>query len=114
MARQLDSEALRAYRDIVQAQLEKLEEEVVPQLESSGKLGKMPAFGTMDGADAARTNYTAFHEGVWNSLQGLREALNGVINTLNDSGDLSDESDEVAAADMDAVDSNLEGPEPQL
>lgn len=112
MARQLDSDALRVYRDLVQTQLERLETEVIAQLESSGKLGKMPAFGTMDGADAARTNYTAFHEGAWNNLQALRGALNGMIDTLNASGDLSDESDELVVTDMSTVDSNISGATP--
>lgn len=112
MARQLDSDALRAYRDIVQAQLERLETEVITQLEGSGKLGKMPAFGTMDGADAARENYTAFHEGAWDNLQALRGALNGIIDTLNASGDLSDESDEIAATDMTTVHDNIDGQQP--
>ena len=69
MTRQLDSDALRVYRDIVQAQLDKLEADVVPQLANGAKLGKLPALGTMDGADAARDNYTAFHEGMWTNLQ---------------------------------------------
>lgn len=112
MARQLDSDALRAYRDTVQAQLERLEAEVITQLETTGKLGKMPAFGSMDGADAARESYTAFHEGTWNNLQALRGALDGIIDTLNASGDLSDESDELAATDMNTVDNNIGGATP--
>lgn len=102
MARQIDSDALRAYRDLVQIQLEKLEDELIPQLRQSGPLGKLPAFGTMEGASTATSSYTQFHEGTWNNLQSLREALNGIIKTLNDSGDLSDESDEVAANSFDA------------
>jgi hypothetical protein len=106
MAREIDSDALRAYRDLVQAQLDTLEDELIPQLRNGGVLGKMPAFGSMDGAGTARTNYTAFHEGTWNNLQAIRESLNGIITTLNDSGDLSDQSDEVTAS---SFDSELEG-----
>ncbi|MCC3763918.1 hypothetical protein K3N28_12670 [Glycomyces sp. TRM65418] len=106
MAREIDSDALRAYRDLVQTQLEKLEDELIPKLRSGQELGRMPAFGSMDGAPQARTNYTAFHEGTWNNLQAIRESLHGIITTLNDSGDLSDESDEVTA---NSFDSELEG-----
>lgn len=97
MAREIDSDALRAYRDTVQAQLDKLEDELIPQLENGQNLGRLPAFGQMDGSETARTNYTTFHEGTWDNLQSLREAFNGIITTLNDSGDLSDESDQVTA-----------------
>lgn len=108
MARQIDSDALRAYRDTVQAQLEKLETELIPQLENGQKLGRLPAFGRLDGADAARSSYETFHEGTWDNLQSLREALNGIIKTLNDSGDLSDESDEITTTEMSGYGSELE------
>ena len=41
-----------------------------------------------------------------------RESLNGIINTLNDSGDLSDESDELAVTDLATVNDNIEGQQP--
>jgi hypothetical protein len=102
MAREIDSDALRAYRDIIQAQLDTLEGELIPQMENGQKLGKLPAFGTMDGAVTAKDSYARFHEGTWDNLQALREALNGIITTLNDSGDLSDESDDVTANSFDS------------
>jgi hypothetical protein len=112
VARQLDSDALRTYRDVVQAQLDRLETEVIPKLENGNELGRLPAFGTMDGADTARSNYTAFHEGAWNNIQALRGALIGIIDTLNASGDLSDESDELSATDMSTVNNNIDATQP--
>lgn len=109
MGRKLDPEALSAYRTIVRAQLDTLEEQLVPMLENGQELGKMPAFGQMDGSRSARQNYEAFHKTTWDNLQDLREAMHGMIKTLNESGDLSDESEEANVTDMDTMEDELGG-----
>lgn len=106
MATEIDPQALKDYRTVVKAQLEHLES-IIPALENGQPLGRMPAFGQMEGSNTARQNYTAFHETTWNNLQDLREAMYGMIKTLNESADLAEESDEAAAGDMEAYASLL-------
>ncbi|GAB3656114.1 hypothetical protein [Glycomyces tarimensis] len=99
--RVVDAQALEDYRNIVRAQLEHLES-IIPVLQNGEPLGRMPAFGQMQGSDTARDNYTQFHETTWNNLQDLREAMYGMIRTLNESAELSEESDVAASEDMQA------------
>jgi hypothetical protein len=107
--RKLDPEALNAYRTVAREQLDKLEQELIPMLENGKELGKMPAFGRLEGAEAARTNYGEFHSTTWENLQDLREALHGVIKTLTDSGNLSEESEEENVTDINSYDDALDG-----
>jgi len=96
----VDPEALRAYRTQVQAQLDIVENEIIPKLRNGQPLGKMPAFGAMQNSDAARTSYETFHSTTWENLQALRESLSGIIDTLTESGDLHEDSDEESATDF--------------
>jgi uncharacterized protein YjgD (DUF1641 family) len=99
-ATEMDPEALNEYRTLVQEQLDHLET-IIPRLEKGNKLGRLPAFGQLDSAAAARTSYETFHKTTWNNLQALRESLNGILETLEDSAELAIEADETAASDMD-------------
>ncbi|GAA1660808.1 hypothetical protein GCM10009830_02380 [Glycomyces endophyticus] len=98
----VDPEALRAYQRTVQAQLDKLEDEIISELRQDKGLGKLPAFGMLQGSDAARQTYTLFHETTWNNLQALREALDGIVTTLDDSAKGHEDSDEVSGQNFDA------------
>jgi hypothetical protein len=99
--KQVDPEALRAYRTKVQTQLDIVENDIIPKLRNGEALGKMPAFGATQSADAARTSYTTFHQTTWDNFQALRESLHGVIDTLTESGNLHEETDEQSGADFD-------------
>lgn len=99
-SKQVDPEALRAYRTKVEAQLDIVENEIIPKLRNGEALGRMPAFGAMTGSDAARTAYETFHSTTWENLQALRESLSGIIDTLTESGDLHEETDEQSGADF--------------
>ncbi|GAB3649335.1 hypothetical protein [Glycomyces tarimensis] len=105
-ARELDTEALEEYRTIVREQLDHLES-IIPRLEKGQRLGRLPAFGQLDSAATARANYETFHETTWNNLQDLRQSLHGIIKTLNDSAELSEESDQAAATEMDSYANEL-------
>src|SRR5690606_1257730 len=105
-ATEMDPEALNEYRTLVQQQLDHLET-IIPRLEKGNKLGRLPAFGQLDSAATARTNYETFHKTTWDNLQNLREALNGMIETLDDAAELAVEADETAAPDTDAYASEL-------
>ncbi|MCD0442310.1 hypothetical protein LO763_01550 [Glycomyces sp. A-F 0318] len=100
-SKQVDPEALRAYRTKVQAQLDIVENDIIPKLRNGEALGKMPAFGAMGGSDAARGTYETFHSTTWDNLQALRESLHGIIDTLEESGNLHEETDAQSAADFD-------------
>jgi hypothetical protein len=100
--RKLDSDALRTYRNTVQSLLETLEDQLIPRLENGNELGRMPAFGYLQSSETAKSNYETFHSTTWENLQSLREAMHGIIKTLNESGDLSDESDEQSAAEIES------------
>ncbi|MQM27404.1 WXG100 family type VII secretion target [Glycomyces albidus] len=97
----VDPEALRTYQRTVQAQLDKLEDEIISQLRNGQPLGKLPAFGLLQGSDAARQTYTQFHETTWNNFQALRESLDGIITTLEDSAKNHEDSDEVSGQNFD-------------
>ncbi len=99
-SKKVDPEALRAYRTAVQAQLDIIENEVIPKLRNGEVLGKMPAFGVLESSQAAVTSYTTFHETTWNNLQAVRESLHGIIDTLTESGNLHEETDEQSGADF--------------
>lgn len=92
----VDPEALRAYRDKVQAQLDVVENELIPKLRNGQALGRMPAFGLLQSSDSARSSYTTFHETTWNNLQAMRESLQGIIDTLDSSAEAHGASDEVS------------------
>jgi hypothetical protein len=98
--RVIDTEALEEYRTLVREQLDHLES-LIPRMEHGQRLGLLPAFGQLDASATARTNYEAFHQTTWDNLQDLREALHGMIKTLNDSADLAEEADETSAGEMD-------------
>jgi hypothetical protein len=104
--RVIDTEALEEYRTLVREQLDHLES-LIPRLENGQRLGLLPAFGQLDASATARTNYETFHSTTWNNLQDLREALNGMITTLNDSAELSDESDQAAVDEMGGYEDQL-------
>jgi hypothetical protein len=101
-SKQVDPEALRAYRTKVEAQLEIVENEIIPKLRNGQALGKMPAFGAMSGSDAARTSYETFHSTTWENLQALRESLHGIMDTLDESGNLHEDTDQQSAGDFES------------
>ncbi|SDL31869.1 hypothetical protein SAMN05216298_3388 [Glycomyces sambucus] len=98
----VDPEALRTYQRTVQAQLDKLEDEIISQLRNGQPLGKLPAFGMLDGSEAARTTYQTFHETTWNNLQALRESLDGIVTTLDEAAKGHEDSDDVSGQNFDA------------
>lgn len=108
MSREIDSEALGEYRTIVQEQLEHLDT-IIPRLKNGNALGRLPAFGQLDASTTARTNYETFHQTTWENLQNLRAALGGMMQTLDDSAELSDDSDEESASEMENYESELTG-----
>ncbi|WP_205324753.1 hypothetical protein [Glycomyces sp. YM15] len=97
--RTIDPEALEEYRAVIREQLDLLDA-IVGRLENGQPLGRLPAFGQLDGAVSARQHYTTFHETTWTNLQNLRESLHGMITTLNDSAELAEEADTDAEAEM--------------
>lgn len=107
-ATEIDPEALREYRTLIQEQLDHLDA-IVPRLKKGEELGRLPAFGQLDSAVTARTNYENFHSTTWENLQSLRVSLSGMIETLEDSADLAVEADEASAAEMDGYDAELTG-----
>ena len=104
--REIDSEALSDYRKMIREQLDHLEE-LIPKLENGQPLGRLPAFGRLDSSETARTNYQTFHQTTWDNLQDLREALYGMIKTLNKSAELSDEAEEANSDELDGYGSLL-------
>jgi hypothetical protein len=104
--RVIDTEALEEYRTLIREQLDHLES-IIPRLENGQSLGRAPAFGQMDASAAARESYTQFHQTTWDNLQDLREALHGMIKTINDSADLAEESDQAAEDEMNRYESQL-------
>lgn len=105
--RVLDPEALRAFRDVAQAQLDYIEDVLIPKLKTGEVLGVEPGFGLLDSSEAARTAYQTFHEQTWNNFQDLRRNLVGIINTLNDSADLSEEAEEINVGETTSYDNDL-------
>lgn len=108
--RELDPAALRAFRDVAEAQLEFIEGEmIIGKMKTGNLLGNEPGFGLLDSSDSAREQYRAFHEQTWNNLQDLRKNLIGIINTLNASADLSDESEELNVQESSEIEDGLTG-----
>ncbi|THV42576.1 hypothetical protein [Glycomyces buryatensis] len=105
-AREIDTEALEEYRSVVRDQLELLDS-IITKLENGQPLGRLPAFGQLDASVTAKQNYETFHETTWTNLQNLRESLHGMITTLNDSAELSEEADAAAESDLNDYDSAL-------
>ncbi|MEU6249644.1 hypothetical protein [Glycomyces sp. NPDC047010] len=104
--RTLDTEALQEYKDLIQEQLDHLDD-IIPRLKKGQVLGRLPAFGQLDASATARTNYETFHSTTWENLQNLRVSLSGMMETLQDSVDLSDESDDAVVADMNNYENEL-------
>lgn len=100
MAKQVDPEALRAYRTKVEQQLEIVENTLIPKLRNGEVLGKMPAFGYLESSQSAKTSYETFHSTTWDNLQALRQSLEGIIDTLTESGDLHEDTDAESATDF--------------
>jgi hypothetical protein len=99
-SKKVDPEALRAYRTIVEAQLDIVENEIIPKLRNGEVLGKMPAFGVLESSGSAVTSYETFHSTTWDNLQALRESLHGIIDTITESGNLHEDTDEQSGADF--------------
>jgi hypothetical protein len=100
-SKQVDPEALRAYRTKVEHQLDIVENTLIPKLRNGEVLGKMPAFGYLESSQSARSTYETFHSTTWENLQALRQSLQGIIDTLTESGDLHEDKDEESASDFD-------------
>ena len=105
---ELDPEALQEYRTLVQEQLDHLDS-IIPRLKKGNELGRLPAFGQLDGSVSAQTNYETFHKTTWENLQNLRASLSGIIETLEDTAELAVEADEAAATEMDGYDAEPTG-----
>lgn len=106
--RELDPDALRAFRDVAQAQLDFIESDlIIGKLRTGNELGNEPGFGLLDNSETARQQYQTFHEQTWNNLQELRRHLIGIINTLNASADLSDESEELNVQESEDIEAGL-------
>jgi hypothetical protein len=99
-SKQVDPEALRAYRTKVEHQLEIVENTLIPKLRNGEVLGKAPAFGYLESSQTAKQSYATFHSTTWENLQLLRQSLEGIIDTLNDSGAAHEDSDESSATDF--------------
>ncbi|GAA2319056.1 hypothetical protein GCM10009853_091410 [Glycomyces scopariae] len=108
MAREIDPEAIQEYKTLIQEQLDHLDT-IIPRLKKGEVLGRLPAFGQLDASAGARTNYETFHSTTWDNLQNLRVSLSGMMETLQDSADQSDESDDAVIADMNSYESELGG-----
>lgn len=104
--RVIDPEALEEYRTLIREQLDHLET-IIPKLEKGQSLGRAPAFGQMDASKTAHESYGQFHQTTWDNLQDLREALHGMIKTLNDSAELAEESDQAAEDELNRYESQL-------
>lgn len=104
--RTLDTEALQEYKTLIQEQLDHLDD-IIPRLKKGQVLGRLPAFGQLDASATARTNYETFHSTTWDNLQNLRVSLSGMMETLQDSIDLSDESDDAAVNEMNSYEGEL-------
>lgn len=108
--RELDPAALRAFRDVAEAQLAFVEGEmIIGKMKTGQILGNEPGFGLLDNSKTARDQYKEFHEQTWNNLQDLRKNLIGIINTLNDSADLSEESEDLNVQESAAIEDGLTG-----
>lgn len=107
MARVLDPEALRAFRDVAQAQLDYIEDVLIPRMRTGEPLGVEPGFGLLDSSKTARGAYGEFHKLTWNNIQGLRKDLTGIIKTLNDSANLSEEAEDINVQETSAYENDL-------
>ncbi|RRR98258.1 hypothetical protein [Glycomyces terrestris] len=105
-AREIDTEAIQEYKALIQEQLDHLDE-IIPRLKKGQVLGRLPAFGQLDASATARTNYETFHSTTWDNLQNLRVALSGMMATLQDSADLSEESDDAAVTELNSYEGEL-------
>ncbi|WP_030144249.1 hypothetical protein [Glycomyces sp. NRRL B-16210] len=105
--RVLDPEALRKYRNITQAQLDFVEDVLIPKLRTGEVLGNEPGFGLLDSSEAARESYKVYHKQTWDNLQDLRKNLTGIIKTLNDSADLSEEAEEINVDETSSYENDL-------
>lgn len=79
--RVFDPAAVEEFRQFLQDLLDRLETEVVPELDE-GALRRAPAFGSAPGAAGALERYLAFRAAVWRNLQHLRGSLHGLAGAL--------------------------------
>ncbi|WP_205326013.1 hypothetical protein [Glycomyces sp. YM15] len=107
MARVLDPEALRAFRDVAQAQLDYIEDVLIPKMRTGEVLGVEPGFGLLESSEQARKAYGDFHKLTWDNLQALRKDLTGMVKTLNDSADLSEEAEDTNVQETSAYENDL-------
>lgn len=107
MARVLDPEALRAFRDVAQAQLDYIEDVLIPRMRTGEELGVEPGFGLLDSSETARKAYGEFHKQAWGNLQTLRKDLTGIVKTLNDSANLSEEAEDINVQETSAYENDL-------
>lgn len=105
--RVLDPDALRTFRNVAQAQLDFIEDVLIPRMRTGEALGVEPGFGLLDSSAAARETYKIFHEQTWENLQDLRRNLTGIIKTLNDSADLSEEAEDINVEETSSYDNDL-------
>lgn len=106
--RKFDPEALEEFMRVVRDQLLKpLEDELQPLMLEGGALNKEPAFGDLEGSKTALDAYKRFHEGTWANVEATRAAYYGMLKTLQDSIDLSDEAESMNVAETSSYENEL-------
>ncbi|QSB05040.1 hypothetical protein [Natronoglycomyces albus] len=104
--RVLDPEAIQDFQQYIQAQLDHLDNVVVPSMES-GTLSYAPAFGRLDSSVQAARVYNDFFGATWDNVQQLRGVYKAMLKQLNGALGAHDESETANTADTTNIDGQM-------
>lgn len=91
--RQFDPEAVGEFKIVLEADLEYLDDQVIPRLRD-GDLSYMPAFG-LEGVEGKKVEYQTSFGSVWTDVQYMRATIVKMIEALD--GIVGDEAEAEAA-----------------
>lgn len=83
MAREFDPEEVQYFKAVLEAEKTYLEDEIIKQLKSGGKLSYAPAFGITPAAQTKAGEYVADFNNLWADLQSLKATLSGMIDAMD-------------------------------
>ncbi|WP_199034232.1 hypothetical protein [Glycomyces salinus] len=106
--RKLDPEAMREFQRTVREKLlDKLEDDLMPMFKGDRVLSREPRWGDLPSNSNAKTEYSTFHSTTWQSLEGIRSSLYGLLERLDESIEAHESSETTNASGLDGYGDQL-------
>ena len=101
--RKFDPEETQYFKAVLEAELEFLEDTVIPQMQDGGKLSYAPALGITTDGQTKAGEYAQDFNTIWSDLQSLKATLKGLIDTMDTALEGHEVTEDVNVHDLQAL-----------